>query len=274
MKLLKKVFPLLWQAGIYICCVALFVGLVSSLLMRHYGERDALNPEFVREETETAADEPSAPPAVSADSNHHELLELAATADCGDEYFGLITFCADSSMRALRQNSLVSASRIWTGSNGVISGADCAEEKIIYPGDGSEMTVAEAAAKARPALLYLCIGRDGLSGANEQSFKSSYRTLIEDIQKACPSTCIVCCNAIPVTASYSGADSLSNGRILDLNGWLKELCTETGIFYLDIASCVSKSSVLNPDYAAADGASLNAAGISEVIACIRTHRIP
>jgi len=276
LKLLKKYHYILWMGGILVCLVFLFVGFVFGIATRNYGERDTVNPQFDASKSKTvqpAVETPLLDIQSPVQSSDGTLKKLAEGADAGQSYLEGFTMLLDSQLSSLKDGGVIGTGSIWLGADGIIPASSLGSCSIIYPADGSTVSAINAAMIAKPSMLLICVGRDGIGSTTESGFVASYESLIRGIQSASPNTVVVCCSIIPVTSSYSSSDGLSNGAIISANGWIQTVCTETGVYFLDIAEAVSTSSVLNADLANSDGCTLNSSGISKVLEYIRTHAV-
>ena len=146
--------------------------------------------------------------------------------------------------------------------------------KIVYPGTGEKMTIAQAAGKAKPEILIITLGTDwGVSYLPEDEFKACYTNLIKDIQKASPKTTIVLQSIFPVTATCT---SLNNQKIDTCNTWVKAIAAENGCYYLNTQSILKDSNnCLKAEYCnSSDGIHLKKEAYEAILQYIRTHAVP
>jgi hypothetical protein len=143
-------------------------------------------------------------------------VTLPLTPDAGIAYQDKIIFVGDSLTAHLINREVLtggtSTKQVWRCENNMMNlNSEVTSAKIIYPGTGEKMTVAEAAGKARPEIMIITLGTDwGVSYLGETEFKDCYSGLIQAIQKASPKTKIILQSIFPVTA---GCPSLDNTRI-------------------------------------------------------------
>ena len=276
MKLLKKYQYILWMGGILVCLIFLFVGLIFGIATKNYGERDTLNPQFSagKKSDSRMQSEPTSPVDIKApvQSSDGTLKMLAESADAGQSYLDGLTFMLDSQLSSVKDGGIIKNSNIWPGPDGTIPASSLGSCTVVFPGDGSVVSAINAAMISKPEKLLICVGRDGISDSVEDGFISSYTALIKGIQSASPDTVIICTSIIPVTSAYSGG-AFSNGSIISANEWIKTVCTDTGVYFADIAQAVSTNGVLNQDLCGNDGCTLNSSGISKILEYIRTHAI-
>ena len=266
---LSGIKNILWAIGIVICLIALFVGFVFAAVTPYHGERDARTPDLnvVRDQNMTA--DVSALTFVEPEDALHELRE---SKDAGAEYIRSAVFLTDSVMIGLREESLTGGD-IWSSDSGSLPMGSIATWNILYS-DGSKISPSDACMIAKPPLLFIAIGSDGLAKVSKDEFISGYKNLINSIRSLSPDTTIVCCSVPPVTADYDPVDDLDSDKIANGNDWLRDVSLETGVYYADTASALSVGGDLNPKFAGEDGKTLNTAGLQAVLDYLRSHAIP
>lgn len=273
---------IIWSVGIAVCLLSLAVGFFFAAFTKYDGSGKIVKPERQtsasdREGTPGGEQSPeqSSPPAQGGG----ELLMLQETEDGGQAYIDRLTFLCDSALIGLRDYGVLTGgsatSQVWGSEAGNIPVADYGQCVIRYPGDGSQITAANAAMVARPGILVISLGVDSLAQATEESFTEGYTQLINAIRTASPDTAIVCCSVTGVTVSYNGSDGMTSSLAVQADDWVRHLCQSTGVYYADAASAVTDSSgsLLN-EYAAANGKSVNVQGLTEILSYLRTHMVP
>ena len=121
-------------------------------------------------------------------------------------------------------------------------------------------------------MIYL--GGDNLGNTDRDSFIAGYSSLVKGIQSASPETRIICCSIGSVTAAYTGTDGLTASLVAQANQWIQQVCADTGVYYADLGAILNDTSgALSAEYAAADGRSISAAGISKIMEYFRMHGI-
>ena len=230
---------------------------------------------------ETATDTEAGPlaPVIGA----HDDVILPETPDAGMSYQDSLTFVGDSLTAHLISRGVLSGgtatTQVWrTESNMLNLKPGINAQTIIFPGPGVQtgtlMTVAEAAALAKPKTLIVTLGTDwGVAYFDEkEDFVACYADFIRGIQKASPSTTVVVQSIFPVTASCR---VLSNAQIDRANEWVKAVASETGCCYLDTQSALKgEDGCLKAEYCnSTDGIHLGAEGYEAILAYIRTHAV-
>ena len=193
-------------------------------------------------------------------------VTLPLTPDAGTSYQDKIIFVGDSLTAHLINREVLTGGtdtkQVWRCENNMMNlNSEVTAAKIIFPGTGEKMTVAEAA------------GTDwGVSYLGETEFKACYSALIQAIQKASPKTEIILQSIFPVTAS---CPSLDNTKIDTANKWVKAIAAENGCHYLDTQSILKDDkNCLKANYCnSTDGIHLGKEAYVAILEYIRTHAI-
>ena len=206
------------------------------------------------------------------------LLTLAGTADGGQGYIDSLTFLCDSATIGLRDYGILSGgiatTQVWGSNSGSLPIGTIPDALIKYPGDGSQINAIDAAMIAKPKILVISIGQDGLMGVDKETFIANYESLVMGIREKSPGTYIVCCSVTSVGANYAGADGLTRDAINWANDYIQEVCIDTGAYFCDVAHDMRDStSVLEGSYASSNGKTLNTAGLNAFLQYLRTHMV-
>lgn len=276
---------IIWAVAIVLCLLILLVGLVFGAATKYYGDDEypilyldgaAAKEDKPGEEGESDGGEEGVPEQ-SAQQADGTLTILAESKDAGQEYLDSLTFLCDSALVGLRDYGLLSGgigtTQVWGSNAGNIPAANIAECMIKYPNDGSEISAANAAMIAKPEILVIYLGADGLAAVSREEFIYNYTLLILGIRASSPQTVIVCCSLGSVISGYSGVDNLSSAEIGDANEWIRQICTDTGAYFLDVAEVLNEGGYLLNKYASQNGKTLNTKGLETVLEYIRTHAV-
>lgn len=269
---------LIWAIAIVICLTALLVGFFFAAVSKYGGDRErpvmALSPAS----SSAPANKSGIDAGVTGSSggsyatvSDGSLKTLSGSSDAGQSYIDSLTFLVDSSLSSLKTSGLT-AGQVWVGGSGLPM-SDIANWTIVYPGDSSSISPANAAMVAKPAVLFIAIGSDGVSGLSQEAFISGYETMIRGILGASPETKVVCCSVFPVTDIYTGSDGLDIAGAEQVNGWIQQVCIDTGAWYADIAYNITAEGKLIGQYADTDGKGLSGTGLSAVMSWLRTHSL-
>lgn len=204
---------------------------------------------------------------------------LAQTPDAGLAYQDSLVFVGDSLTAHLINRGVLTGGtntkQVWRSESNMINlNSEVTSAKIILPGTGEKMTIADAAAEAKPSVLIITLGTDwGVSYLSEQEFKDCYTKLVKAIQKASPKTTVVLQSIFPVTAACA---SLDNTKIDNANRWVKAVAAENECYYLDTQSVLKdENNCLKAEYCnSSDGIHLGKNAYEIILAYIRTHAVP
>lgn len=205
-------------------------------------------------------------------------VTLPLTPDAGTAYQDKIIFVGDSLTAHLINREVLTGGtntkQVWRCENNMMNlNSEITSAKIIYPGTGEKMTIAEAAKKAQPEIMVITLGTDwGVSYLSESEFKSCYAGLVQAIQKASPKTKIILQSIFPVTAACVNLD---NTKIDAANKWVKAIAAENGCRYLDTQSILKDDkNCLKDSYCnSTDGIHMGREAYVAILEYIRTHAL-
>ncbi len=224
---------------------------------------------------EVTSSELSSEPAEADISDEPVGVELGESEDMGEEYIDSITFLGDSTTYGLKAYQMLRDGRntkqVWTAKSATLSLNEILTKNIVYPEAEKEMTIAEAASLAKPRILIITLGVEGVAFLDKDGFKEQYTSLVDAIKEASPDTKIILQSIFPVAANIEG--KLSNALIDEGNIWVREVAEETGVGYLDTQTVLKgDDGALNPDYDnGGNGINLNEQGFEAVLGYIRSH---
>lgn len=102
----------------------------------------------------------------------------------------------------------------------------------------------------------------GFNGLNSPiAMEGSFRALVEKLESACPNAVIYLYSITPLTANSSAAASIGvdNSNVISFNEYLRGMCGELGVVYLDIFSKMTDNAgALRSDYNEYDGMHISA----------------
>ena len=264
---------MVWALSIILCLLVLFVALIIAAALPYSGPIQRGGVQLNELDSEPAEEAQQKEEIILS-----ELRTLPESQDAGQGYIDGLTFLCDSSVIGLRDYALLAGgtatTQVWGSTAGNIPAGNLADFRIRYQAEGTEISPIEAAAKAQPARLVIILGTDGLDNVDESSFVEGYVSLIKGIQQASPNTVILVCSVSSVATSVSGVDGVNANTIKTVNGWIRTVCMRTGVYFCDTASAVNdRAGWLDVDYAAANGKSLNTAGLQRILEYLRTHAV-
>ncbi len=250
------------------------VGVTVAFLVTKY------SPTVPAHTTETESDD-ARPDTPTIGEN--DAVILPQTPDAGLTYQDRLTFVGDSLTAHLISRGVLSGgtatTQVWrTESNMLNLKPGITAQKIIFPGPGvaagSLLTVAEAAALAKPEILIVTLGTDwGVAYFDKkEDFVACYAEFIQGIQAASPKTAVVIQSIFPVTET---CQVLNNAQIDRANEWVKDMAANLGCYYLDTRSVLKdENGCLRAEFCnSADGIHLGTKGYEAVLMYIRTHAV-
>ena len=275
-KRLKELKDLLWAAVIALALLFVFGGFLVSAILPYHGDRTRPVMDLRGDRIETENGEKSSKdPAKNAQTLRLEadgtLHPLAETAAADQSYLDALCFLCDSGYVHLRGSGLT-AGQIWSSESGQLPMGTSGDWTIRYPGDASFISPVRAASVARPDYLIIAIGSDALTDLSRDDFIRNYTALIQDILSSSKKTSIACLSICPVTASYVGADGLDKDKVNEVNGWIKTVCTQTGVYYGDLnATLCGDDGYLRSEFSDSSGRSLNSTGLKALLNYLAVH---
>ena len=263
---------LLWAVGILLCLVAMLVALIFAMSQKNAGNR--ADGTLVLGHIERG-EKPVDVDLAGLESAANQLMPVPETKKGNlEDVFGM-TFLLDKTLMGLRSyvtnyGDGVNA-QIWTDDGSGLMAKNAAESPIVFV-DGSLITPSNAAMVTRPRTVLLYLGGDGLADTTEQEFTDGYTRLINSIREASPSTNIIVCSIGSISSNYQGGDGLSPQLIASANSWIRQVCTDTGAYYADIAAIVNdEQGFLSDEFLTPDGRRIAAAGIALIVDYLRCH---
>ncbi len=120
--------------------------------------------------------------------------------------------------------------------------------------DGTTGTAVDYAKSMQPDRIFIMLGSNGLASAS--AMEDSYNTLIDKLTAVCPDAAIHCISVSPVTIDSTGAANggITNDMVVSFNTFVKSMCTDKGIKYIDFYSeIIDENGYFMEEYAEADG---------------------
>ena len=268
-----------WALAIGVTLLALLLGLLFAAFTRYGGEMERPQVQLgVLKSGSTGEAAATAAPGAPVQTATGELITLAETKDAGQGYIDSLTFLCDSATIGLRDYGVLSqglaTTQVWGTQSGSLPVSQFVDCLIRYPGDGSQISPADAAMIAKPAILVISIGQDGLAEVDQLRFTENYEALIRQIRASSPGTIIVCCSVTTLGPSYTGTDGLSRDGISWANDWIQQVCKDTGAYFCDVANAMRDSTnVMEASYLSANGKTLNSAGLHAWLEYLSTHAV-
>ena len=225
--------------------------------------------------TNTAAVKSRAAAAASAAAAGARLPE---TPDAGREYLDKIVFLGDSTTYGIGYyygrgyTELCPPGQVWTPKSGTLTLSYYSIATIVYPPTKEEIPIAEAVKRAKPEIMVVTLGVNGIAFMDEEWFIRDYTALVQLIQEASPDTKIILNSIYPVAASYKNQKDINNTKILAANGWIERIAENTGVRFLNSHECLVGANGYLPESSQnGDGLHLTGEAFTTVMKYIRTH---
>ena len=265
-----------WSTSIVICMlIAVFVLGFTSCKKGTAAPAASESPAASPSATDSAASpssEGTDPVVASSSPSSNTETRLGETADMGQAYVDKFVFLGDSTTYGLGYYDVVSDSQVWTPASGTLTLSLWSTATIVYPEDGSELSIKDAVAKKQPEYMLITLGVNGVSFMDEEYFVTEYTSLVLAIKEASPNTKIILNSIYPVSASYPAENGITNEKINAANTWIERIASSTGAKFLDSESVIKDANGAMPDNYSNDKAlHLNADGFGLVINYLRTH---
>ncbi len=226
-----------------------------------------------------------APLSVETLQPNTEDAVLRESEDMGEDYIDSIIFLGESTTYHMKSRGVLKGGtdtkQVWAPECGTMTlDMSTADSIIVYPDTGERLTVTEAAARKKPAMMILTFGLNGAVQnikKGESYFKKCYSALIDSILSASPDTAVILQSAFPIAENmdmrrYSVGYKELNRHIDTLNRWTLELCAEKGLHYLSTSDILKNTSGdLRSEYQQDDGYHLTEEAYKKILGYIRTH---
>ena len=274
----SKMKNVIWAVGIFACLLAVAVGFVIASVNRYSGDSFSTEVDLNGGRVNGDAGAVRLTEGKGTSDSGGVLMYLSETPDAGMSYIDKLTFLCDSSVIGIRDYGVLSGGKetcqVWGTEVGSLKISDLMNGNIIYPADGSQISIADAAMIAKPDMLVISVGQDGLSSVDENTFKASYSSMISQIKAVSPKTILICSSISSIDENYTGLDELTSQMILTANEWIKDICQANNCYYVDAGhACDTGYGYVHPTYLSTNGKTLNSTGVTEYVNYLRTHAL-
>jgi lysophospholipase L1-like esterase len=214
-------------------------------------------------------------PAIEYNDGGDEAADAGATdAAIGFDFSGLymddIVWLGDSTTYGMKYYAVLPGGKetknVWTPLSGTLTLDHQGYATIVYPPSGEEITIREAAEAAKPAILVITLGVNGVSFLDETTFKAEYADLIEGVLAASPKTKVVAQSIFPVASNYDKLTAINNDKIEAANEWIAAVALEYEIPFVDTyPELLTDDSWLKDEFQNGDGLHLGSDGFEVVL---------
>ena len=172
-----------------------------------------------------------------------------------DDYFEDVVFIGDSRTEGLQ---LYSGPQNATYYHSKGLKVDTIFSSRVVRTNSGMITIMEAIGQNPPAKVYIMLGINELGWAYSDLFIRKYTDIIRAIRKIEPGAQIYVQSILPVTQKRSQSDKIyNNENIGRYNQLIQQMAIDEGLYYLNVAECVSDEEGNLYDDASTDGIHLN-----------------
>ena len=211
------------------------------------------------------------------------FLVFAVFLSCPFKVFALsedpvdrMTFFGDSTTAHLAVRGGIPGERVWSGVGSTVLFETVNAVKCVHlQKENRDVTVAEAVSCKKPQIVVITVGVSGGAGRlTRETFVSIYRELLLSVQRASPETKILVQSLLPLSdRSVKHYKRLTKEAVLQANSWVKELCEEMRIPYVDTHQRLidPDTGYLKPEYQNDEYMHLTSAAYEVVLENLRMH---
>lgn len=290
MKLTKETIYTLWSIAIVVMVLIAIFSLFFSACAKQTDaagfsvDKAPANTSAIsapREEDDETGDETQEEPEAPEETQEQTTpasVRLGETPDAGRAYLDRIIFLGDSTTYGIGYyysqgyEELCPATQVWTPRSGTLTLSYHSIATIVYPETNEELSIVDAVSRAKPDILLMTLGVNGISFMDESWFISDYTALVNNVKQVSPDTKIILNSIYPVAASYKYQSDINNDKIRAANGWIEQVAENTGCRFLNSYECVVGPDGNLPESSHnGDGLHLNGETFTRVMEYIRTH---
>ncbi len=198
------------------------------------------------------------------------------TAAAEDDPVDRMTFFGDSTTAHLALRGGIPWERVWSGIGSTVLFETVNSVKCVHlRREDRDLTLPDAVALKKPEILVITVGVSGGAGRlSREAFTDVYRTLLLSVQKASPETKILVQSLLPLSdRSVKHYKRLTKESVIEANDWLKALCEEMQIHYVDTHSLLidPETGYLKPEYQNDEYMHLTAAAYEVILGNLRSY---
>ena len=200
---------------------------------------------------------------------------LKTVAD-SDDPVERMTFFGDSTTAHLALRGGIPRERVWSGVGSTVLFETVNAVKCVHlQQENRDLSLAEAVALKKPRILVITVGVSGGAGRlSRESFVSIYRELLLSVRKASPETKLLVQSLLPLSdQSVKHYKRLTKEAVVQANGWVRELCAEMRIPYVDTHAKLidPNTGYLKPEYQNDEYMHLTAQAYEVILANLRAY---
>lgn len=198
------------------------------------------------------------------------LLPEGARAD--DSYLDDFLFIGDSRINGMRNRGQIKSENT-LAVNGLSHSVALTKSCITL--NGRQMTIPQAVAVRKPAIMLVAFGINGIAYMSNSGFMEDYEELIDKLQAASPDSILIIQAILPVSTAYVQKDSrFANDKIDRYNEQLLDLAEEKGAYFLNTAEVMKNAeNALDAAYDSGDGLHFSTEAGEVILEYILTHPV-
>lgn len=186
-----------------------------------------------------------------------------------NSYFDDAVFIGDSRTEGLLLNTGLANTTSYAYKGLMV---DTAFTNLVINKDGQKVSVMDALSSTAFSKVYIMLGINETGWIYSQVFQTKYGEIIDRIREINPEAMIYIQEIMPVSNKVSSTHSyITNAKIQEYNGLLRELAEEKQVFYLDTGSAVAATDGSLPEDAAVDGIHLVKEYCEKWLDYLKTH---
>ncbi len=147
-----------------------------------------------------------------------------------------VVFFGDSTTAHMKLRGGIPAERVWSGkANTVLFRTVCEGKPIYFEDEERAVSLAEAVREKQPKILVITLGVSGGAGfMPKEKFISVYENIIAAVRENSPDTRLFVQSILPLSdKSVRHYDRLSKQAVTEANDWIRQVCEENGVSYID-----------------------------------------
>lgn len=155
-----------------------------------------------------------------------------------------IVFFGDSTTAHMKLRGGILAERVWSGkANTVLFRTVCEGKPIYFEDEERAVSLAEAVREKQPKILVITLGVSGGAGfMPKDKFISVYENIIATVRENSPDTLLFVQSILPLSdKSARHYDKLSKQAVTEANGWIRQVCEENCVPYIDTHKLLTDS---------------------------------
>lgn len=215
------------------------------------------------------------PTPAELDTGSHMEYDFSSPVPVSDpvdnSYFDDAVFIGDSRTEGLILNCGLSNTTSYAYKGLMV---DTVFTKPVINKNGQKVSVMEALRSTSFSKVYIMLGINETGWVYSQVFQNKYGEMIDGIREIDPEAEIYIQEIMPVSSKVSSTHNyITNSKIKEYNGLLRELAEEKQVYYIDTGSAVASADGSLPNDAANDGIHLVKDYCKKWLDHLKTHTV-